>query len=176
MPKTKMQKQEDLRSLEVRIKEAKSVVFASYNALGVKESEELRNQLRAEQGGMIIAKKTLLSRALQSAAIEGADVKTFEGQIAVLFSNLDEVGAANLLKKFKIANKDKVEFAGGILEGKFINKASVIALADLPSKHELLSRLVGTINAPVSGFVNVLAGNLRGLVNVMNAISDSKTA
>lgn len=175
MPKTKLRKQEDLRSLEAKIKEAKSVVFATYNALGVKETEELRNQLRKEQGGMIVAKKTLLNLALKSTEIEGADAKGFEGQVAVLFSNADEVGAAKLVKEFKKANKDKVEFAGGILEGKFIDKASVIALADLPSKQELLAKLVGTINAPVSGFVNVLAGNLRGLVNVMNAIKDSKT-
>lgn len=176
MPKTKIQKQTDLRSLEAKIKEAKSIVFASYNALGVKESEELRNQLRKEQGEMIVAKKTLLNRALKSAEIEGADAKNFDGQVAVLFSNTDEVAAAKLLKEFRKANKDKVDFAGGILEGKFINKASVIALADLPSKHELLARLVGTINAPVSGFVNVLAGNLRGLLNVVTAIKDSKNA
>lgn len=176
MPKTKIQKQEDLRSLEVKIKEAKSIVFAAYNALGVKETEELRNQLRKEDGEMVIAKKTLLNLALKAAEIEGANAKGFEGQVAVLFSNTDEVAAAKLLKEFKKANKDKVDFAGGILEGKFITKEGVTALADLPSKQQLLAQLVGTINAPVSGFVNVLAGNLRGLVNVMNAIKDSKGA
>ena len=175
MPKTRLQKQEDLRGLEVRIKEAKSVVFATYNALGVKATEELRNQLRKESGEMIVAKKTLLNRALQSAEVHGANAKSFDGQVAVLFS-ADEVSAAKLLKEFKKANKDKVEFAGGILEGKFIDKAGVIALADLPTKQEMLGMLVRTINAPVSGFVNVLAGNLRGLVTVMSAIKDSKNA
>lgn len=174
MPKTKIQKRTDLASLEAKIKEAKSVVFAAYNALGVKETEELRNQLRNEQGEMIIAKKTLLNLALKAAEIEGANAKGFEGQVAVLFSNGDEVAAAKLLREFKKTNKDKVDFAGGILEGKFISKANVTALAELPSKQQLLAQLVGTINAPVSGFVNVLAGNLRGLVNVMNAIKDSK--
>ena len=175
MPKTRLQKQEDLRGLEVKIKESKSVVFATYNALGVKETEELRNQLRKESGELIVAKKTLLNRALQSAEVQGANARDFDGQVAVLFS-ADEVSAAKLLKEFKKANKDKVDFAGGILEGKFIDKAGVTALADLPSKQELLGMLVGTINAPVSGFVNVLAGNLRGLVTVMSAIKDSKGA
>jgi large subunit ribosomal protein L10 len=173
MPKTRLSKQEDVRSLEVKIKEAKAVVFAAYNGLGVKETEELRNQLRAEQGELIVAKKTLLNLALKSSTIEGANAKNFDGQVAVLFS-ADEVSAAKLLKEFKKANKDKVDFAGGILEGKFIDKAGVIALADLPTKQQLLGHVVATINAPISGFVNVLAGNLRGLVNVMNAIKDSK--
>jgi large subunit ribosomal protein L10 len=176
MPKTKIRKQEDLRNLEAKIKEAKAVVFATYNGLGVKASEELRNQLRAEQGEMIVAKKTLLNLALKSTEIPEADTKGFDGQVAVLFSKNDEVLAAKLLKDFKKANADKVDFAGGILEGKFISKAGVVALADLPSKQELLAKLVGTINAPVSGFVNVLAGNLRGLVNVVNAIKDAKSA
>jgi large subunit ribosomal protein L10 len=174
MPKTKISKRDDLAKLEAKIRDSKAVVFATYNALGVKETEGLRNQLRAENGEMIVAKKTLLNLALRATEIEGADAKSFDGQVVVLFSKTDEVLAAKLLKEFKKANKDKVEFAGGILEGKFIDKAGVIALADLPSKQQLLAQLVGTINAPVSGFVNVLAGNLRGLVNVMNAIKDSK--
>jgi len=62
----------------------------------------------------------------------------------------------------------------GILGDKAISKEEVIALAKLPSKEEMLARFVGTINAPVSGFVNALAGNLRNLVQVLKAVSDSK--
>ena len=61
-----------------------------------------------------------------------------------------------------------------MLEGRFIDAAKVKALAELPSKQQLLGQLVGTLNAPISGFVNVLAGNIRGLVTALNAIKEQK--
>ena len=64
----------------------------------------------------------------------------------------------------------------GILEDKLIEKTAVISLAQLPTKPEMLGKLVGTIQAPVAGFVNVLAGNLRNLVQVLSAIKDAKGA
>ncbi len=60
------------------------------------------------------------------------------------------------------------------MEGKFIDTAMVKKLAALPGKQELFSKIVGSLNAPLSGFVNVLAGNLRGLVQVLNAYKESK--
>jgi large subunit ribosomal protein L10 len=65
---------------------------------------------------------------------------------------------------------------GGVLEGKFIDAAMVKSLAGLPSKKELLSKMVGSLNAPISGFVNVNAAILRGLYNVLNAYKDKKPA
>ena len=82
---------------------------------------------------------------------------------------------AKILEQFSKTN-GAVKIIGGVIERKFITAAEVIALAKLPSKQELLAKLVGTINAPISGFVNVLAGNLRGFVQVLNAIKDQKTA
>ena len=61
-----------------------------------------------------------------------------------------------------------------MLEGAFISAEKVEALAKLPGKKQLLGQLVGTLNAPISGFVNVLAGNLRGLVNILNAVKEKK--
>jgi len=68
----------------------------------------------------------------------------------------------------------KIFFLGGLLEGKLISKEQVEALSKLPSKQELYAKLVGSLNAPISGFVNVLGGNLRGLVTVLKAISEKK--
>jgi large subunit ribosomal protein L10 len=67
-----------------------------------------------------------------------------------------------------------LKIVGGSLGKDALSKEEIIALSKLPSKEELLAKFVGTINAPVSGFVNVLAGNLRGLVNVLKAVADSK--
>jgi large subunit ribosomal protein L10 len=69
---------------------------------------------------------------------------------------------------------ENLKIVGGILGTKELSTAEVNALAKLPSKEELLSKLVGTLNAPVSGFVNVLAGNMRGFVTALQAIADKK--
>ena len=176
MPKSKVQKQEILRSLEEKIENAKSIVFAGFNALGVKDNEVLRDQLRQEKGEYYVAKKTLLSLALKNKGLDSLDTKTLDGKIAAVFSYEDEVAAAKVLDNFR-KDKEKSEklyFLGGILEGKLLDKAEIEAVAKLPSKTELYAKLVGSLNAPVSGFVNALAGNLRNLVYVLKAIEEKK--
>lgn len=173
MAKTKLQKQVILRDLSAKIDKAKSMVFASFNALSVQENEELRNELRKDNNEYYVAKKTLLSMALKEKGQE-VDVDNFKGQIAVVFGYDDEVSPAKTLGKFIKSHEDKVEFMGGIMEGKFIQPAEVMELSKLPSKQELYARLVGSLNAPISGVVNVLAGNLRGLVQVLKAISEKQ--
>ena len=176
MPKSKVQKQEILRSLEKKIGEAKSVVFAGFNALGVKDNESLRDKLRQENGEYYVAKKTLLNLAFKNKGVDGLDAKGLDGKIAAVFSYGDEVAAAKVLDNFRQDKEksDKLYFLGGLLEGKFLSKEEIEALAKLPSKTELYARLVGSINAPVSGFVNALAGNLRNLVYVLKAIEEKK--
>src|SRR3989338_9204568 len=100
--------------------------------------------------------------------LAGADPKMFKGGIATFMSPSDEVAAARIVHTFARKN-EVVTIFGGILEGKFIDALAVKNLAVLPSKQELLSKLVGSMNAPVSGFVNVCAGTMRGLLNVLNA-------
>lgn len=174
MPKSKIQKGEIMRDLTERIKKSKSIVFAGFNALGVKDNEVLRLQLRAENGEYYVAKKTLLGRALKEQGIDNLDTKSLDGKLAVIFSYEDEVAPAKVVDAFRKDKEDKIFFLGGILEGKLLSKTEVEALAKLPSKHELHARLVGTLNAPISGFVNVLAGNIRNLVNVLKAIEEKK--
>lgn len=179
MPKSKLQKQETLRDLAEKISKAKSVVFAKFNKLGVKENEELRRELKKEGSEYFVAKKTLIGLAFKDSKIEGLDVKNFDGQVAAVFGYNDEVAPAKIVDKFSKNHKgdkkeEKIEFVGGILENKFIDAISVKNLAGLPSKQELYAKIVGSINAPVSGFVNVLAGNLRKFIYALKAIEEKK--
>ncbi len=174
MPKSKQQKQEIARDLSVRFGKATSVVFTSFNGLGVKDNEVLRSALFAKDSEYYAAKKTLLKRGLDELKIEGADLAQLDGQVAVTFGYVDEVAPAKAIAHFKKANEGKIEFLGGILENRYIDAQAVTALATLPSKEELYAKIVGSINAPVSGFVNVLAGNLHSLVRVLSAIQTTK--
>jgi large subunit ribosomal protein L10 len=171
---TKSQKEAIVKELAEKLKQSKAVVFSDFKGFTVKDMTTLRKELREQGVDISVVKKTLINLALKDAKME-ADVKKMEGQIAIAVSAGDEVAAAKILAKFAKANEN-LKIVGGILGTKELTAEEVNALAKLPSKEELLAKLVGTLNAPVSGFVNVLSGNLRGLVQVLKAVADSKTA
>jgi len=170
MAQTKLQKEEIVKDLAAKLKASKAVVFSDYKGLRVKDMTALRRELREAGVDIKVLKKTLIDLALKDAGIE-LDVKKLEGQIAIAISSGDEVAAAKIIAKAAKANEN-LKIVGGILGMKELSAAEVNALAKLPSKEELLAKLVGTLNAPVSGFVNVMAGNLRGLINVLKAVAE----
>lgn len=169
---TKSQKKNIVKDLVEKLKDSKAVVFSDYKGLTVKDMTALRKELRNEGVDLKVVKKTLINIALKDAGID-MDAQKMEGQIAVAVSARDEVAAAKIIAKIAKANEN-VKIIGGILGKNALSKEEVVALSKLPSKEELLAKFVGTINAPVSGFVNVLAGNLRGLVQVLKAIGEAK--
>ncbi|MDO8667947.1 MAG: 50S ribosomal protein L10 [bacterium] len=176
MPKTREQKKVILDELVDKIAKAKSIIFTRYNGLTVKDNEELRGKLRQENNEYYVAKKTLFSLALKDKAIVGLDIRKFVGQVAAVLGYSDEVSPAKIVGQFKKAKEKegKIEFIGGILEGKYLDAIEVANLAELPSKQELYAKIVGSINAPVSGLVNVLAGNFKKLVYALSAIKEKK--
>ncbi|HPT08747.1 MAG TPA: 50S ribosomal protein L10 [bacterium] len=174
MPKSKVQKGEILRDLDEKIKKSKSIVFASFDALEVKDNEELRHNLKQEKGEYYVSKKTLLDLAFKNNKLEGFDIKNLPGKVAAIFAYEDEISPAKVVFNFRKTHDGKIDFVGGILDGKVLNKEEIEKIAVLPGRQELYAKLVGSMNAPISGFVNVLAGNMRGLVTVLKAISDKK--
>ncbi|MFH0892773.1 MAG: 50S ribosomal protein L10 [Candidatus Falkowbacteria bacterium] len=175
MPKTKEQKRDILHNIKSKVDQAKSVVFAKFDKLTVKENEDLRQKLDAENSEYYVAKKTLLSLVFKDKNIAGLDIRSMEGRVAAIFGYNDEVAPAKIVGLFKKTHADKLDFVGGILEDRYLTPDQVEALSKLPGKQELYARLVGSINAPVSGFVNALAGNLRNLVYVLKAIEEKKS-
>ncbi|MFA7244592.1 MAG: 50S ribosomal protein L10 [Candidatus Magasanikbacteria bacterium] len=173
MAKTRLVKEQAIEDLVNDLKNSSSAVFANYQGLKVSDSEILRNKCREQNISVTASKKTLLKRALKEMNLD-VDTKQFEGSVAVFLGKEDEVAPAQIVAEFA-KKHERVTLFGGILEGNFISGEKVKELSKLPNKQQLLGQLVGTLNAPISGFVNVLAGNLRGLVNVMNAIKESKS-
>ncbi|OJI06194.1 50S ribosomal protein L10 [bacterium CG10_46_32] len=172
MPKTRQQKEQAITEATQYVADAKSMIFVGYHGLSVAQVQELRKKLKQEQVEFQVIKKTLINRVLSEAKL-AIDVKNLGTGLAVAFGLSDEVSAAKILAEFKKKN-DSLKLYGGVLESKFIDEAGVVALSKLLSKPELYAKLVGSINAPISGFVNVLAGNLRGFMNVLNGIKDAK--
>jgi len=172
MAKTKQQKQEIVQTLTEGLKKAKAAVFANFQGLSVADVTTLRDDCRKQGVEVLVAKKTLVKRVCDDLKIE-TNPKTFAGGVATFLSKDDEIVAAKTVNDFA-KKHEAVQVFGGVLEGSFISSEKVISLAKLPSHDELLAKFVGTINAPVSGLVNVLVGNLRGLVQVLNAYKEQK--
>lgn len=150
----------------------KSAVFTQISGYTMEDANNLRAKGREQGIELAITKKTLLVRALEKAGIK-LDKTQLDGSILTTLGFEDEVGPAKLMATYA-KDREGIELIGGILEGGFMEADSVKALSKLPSKQELLARMVGSLNAPASGLVNVLSGNLRQLVYALNAIKEAK--
>jgi len=168
MPKTKEQKKEILKKLKENFDKQKSMVFSSYQGLKAADIFNFRRVLKQAGCNIVVAKKTLFNLALKEKKID-FDAKNLEGQIALIFGFEDEVTPAKLAYKFS-KEKENLKILAGFFENKIINKEEVLALAQIPSKQELLSKVVGCIASPISGLVNVLQGNIRNLVYALSQI------
>jgi large subunit ribosomal protein L10 len=174
MAKTREQKKDIVKNLQEKMTKAKSMVFVNFKGLNIKDTDNLRKACKKEQIEYYVAKKTLINLALKDKGYDKVDAKGLIGEIATVFSYQDEVAPFKLLSNFA-KEHDNVKLVSGIFEGKEIAAEMIKSLAGLPSRQELLTRLVGCIKAPLSGLVAVLSGNLRQFVAVLNAIKDKKT-
>lgn len=173
MPITKERKKEIIKDLSDRFAKSKSIVFLGFQGLTVSENIELRRKLGEESIDYKVARKTLIKRGLREAKKEGVQELDLIGPVAVAIGYEDEVSPARLANEYAKTNK-KLELLGGFTETTYLNAVEIKSLALLPSKEQLRAQLVGAINAPISGFVNALAGNIRGLVNVLKAVGENK--
>ncbi|HUT21993.1 MAG TPA: 50S ribosomal protein L10 [Candidatus Bipolaricaulota bacterium] len=173
MPLSKEQKEKIVSELVENLKIAKSFVISDLNGLTVNDTSQLRQKSRENNIKLQSIKKTLLKKALEQVKKEGLDPLSLEGSLAISLGMQDEVAPAKVIAEFAKTH-EQVKILAGALEDKILSQEEVVALSKIPSKEELLAKLVGGINAPISGFVNVLAGNLRGFVNVLNALKDVK--
>jgi large subunit ribosomal protein L10 len=162
MPKNKAQKVEIIKGLADKIDKMKSAIMFNFSGIEVKELNKLRDKCRAEGIDYVVAKKTLLKKALSDKGLSQVAEKEMSGEIATLFSYDDEIAPARIIAGFAKEN-DKIKFAGGIFEGNYIDVAKVTELSKILSRKELLSKLVGCLSNPMSG-----------LARVINAIKEDK--
>lgn len=149
---------------------SKLTVVAKYTGTSVKSMQQLRKQSRDNGTKVRVIKNRLVRKVLeQSDTFKSLDTNILNGQLLYAFNQQDEVAPAQSLANF--AKKEpQLQFVGAITaDGQFMAAEDVSVLANLPSKEQLRAQLIGTIGAPLSGFVNVLAGNVRGVMNVLNA-------
>lgn len=174
MSKTRAQKEEITERLADRFGRMKSAAFVSIHGYTMKDADALRAKGRKTGVEVSVAKKTLLRIAAQKAGVSSFSLEGMDGSVLSAFSFQDEVSAAYLAAEL-VKDKPDMKVMGGMLEGAMVDASKMRFLATLPGKQELYAKMVGSLQAPVSGFVNVLAGNLRGLVRVLDAIKTAKS-
>jgi large subunit ribosomal protein L10 len=164
---------DQLQQLKNKLKDAKAIVLADYHGLPVNKQQELRQKVQAVSGEFTIAKNTLLKLAFkeQLQSLPSSLEQVLQGPTALLIAQEDEIGPIKALVQFSQEN-DLPQIKIGLLEDRLLTIDEVTDLAKLPGRLELQAKLINTLNAPISGFANVLSGNLRQLVLVINAIKD----
>jgi len=165
MALTKEQKQKVLDDLKEKIAKQKAMVLVGITGLKVKDIAGLRRKLKVADGNLKVAKKTLIERALKQNKLD-FDKKDYQEELALVFSFKDEILPAKTVYEFSETNPE-LKILGGFFEGKFLESEKVIELAKLPTKEQLLARLVGSISAPMSNLVSVLEANIKGLITVL---------
>lgn len=158
---TRSKKEEIVAKVSGITKSAKTLVFASFKGLTVAEQNEMRKALRPMGIGYIVAKKSLLKRALQAAGYQG-EAPEMAGEIALAYglpaqAGDDELAPARELGVFVKKFGEHLAFAGGVFGGKYVNKDEISSIASIPGVDVLRAMFAQVINSPRSRFAVVLS-------------------
>jgi len=170
--KTKEQKQIQLAEINKMFDEAKSAVLVDFNGLTVAEDTELRRKVREAGATYTVYKNTLIALAAKEHGLEEL-VPVLEKNTAICFSSEDAVVACKVICDFMKDHK-KMELKAGVVEGKVVSVDEVKAVAELPPKEVLVAKMLGSLNAPISGLVRTLNGTVAKIVYALDAIREQK--
>lgn len=163
-----------VNEMKEKLQSAQGAVLVGFTGLSVADVTKLRRKFREGNVEYKVIKNTLTRIAANEVGYEGLS-EFLEGPTALAYSTEDAVAPAKILKEFiKETKTEALTVKVGICDGQVIDAAGVEALANLPSREELLAKLVGSMQAPISGLVNVLQGNIRNMVYVLDAVRAKK--
>jgi len=165
------EKQQAIEQMHDAWSTATAGIIAHYRGLNVDQLSGLRRKLREGQATFKVVKNTLAKRAAEETSFSVAE-ELFTGPTAIIYGE-DPVGMAKAVSEFS-KEHEALEIRGGVLDGKLIDQSAIKALASLPPREVLLAKLLGGINAPISGFVRTLAEVPASFVRTLAAVRDQK--
>jgi len=165
-------KRQVVKDLSERFSTAQSVVLVDFIGVSVSEVTELRNKARQQKVDYLVAKNNLIKRAISGTALEclGSDL------IGPTALGIGYDGSLALVKLMSSSSKelDGLKIKAGFVDGEYVSATDIEVLAKLPSRPELLAKLMGTLQAPISRLVSTLSGTMCGLVRTLEAIKEKK--
>lgn len=171
--KTREQKQKDLDALTEELSNSKSAMVVGFNKVTVAKDQEFRNQLREAGAKFQVVKNTIARLAVKESPYSEAE-EFFKGMSAIAWTNSDPVVLSKAVSKFIKDNAEIYSFKAGIVEGRVVDLKQVEAIASLPSKEELISKLLFVLQAPAQQIVSVINAVPRNLAVVIKQIGDQK--
>lgn len=171
--KTRERKQEDLNVLTEQFNNAKSAIVLSFNKLTVEQDQQFRNELRETGATYRVVKNTLARRAVEGTPFEDAR-EHFTGVTSIAWTESDPVDLSKVISKYIKEKSEIFEFKTGVVDGKVVTIEEVKAIADLPSKEELISKLLFLLKAPAQRVATVLNAVPRDLAIVLQQIAEGK--
>jgi large subunit ribosomal protein L10 len=168
--KPKGKKEEELNSLKKDLADAKNVFVAQFKGINVAQDTELRQKIRGANGKYRVVKNTLARIAAKGTAAEGV-TSSFQGSTAIAFNSSDPVALAKALTAYAKTNPLFV-FKAGMVEGRVVNLKDLDAIASLPSKEELIAKLLYLLNAPAQRIAVAAGGVARNLAVVLKQAVD----
>ncbi|MFL6228466.1 MAG: 50S ribosomal protein L10 [Pyrinomonadaceae bacterium] len=171
--KSREQKQKDLEALAGQFKESSTAMFVGFKSMSVGKDQELRNRLREAGAQYAVVKNTLARKAAEGTPFEQA-AEHFKGVTAVALGQGDAVTLSKAVSKFAKENPEVFTFKAGVVEGKVVALRDVEAIASLPPKEELISKIMFLINCQAQRLVTVLSAVPRNLAIVVKQIGEQK--
>jgi large subunit ribosomal protein L10 len=169
--KTRAKKQEDLVALTEQLKDSTSAMVLSFSKLTVAKDQEFRNELRETGAKYKVVKNTLARLAVEGTPFEDAK-EHFKGVTSIATTSDEPIDMSKVIAKYIKANKDVFEFKTGIVDGRVIDFTEVETIASLPSKEELIGKLLFLLNAPAQRMATVLNAIPRDLAIVLKQTSE----
>ncbi len=166
------EKTEAVERLHRTFAESGSVILLNFKGVTVPEITALRDRVRESRGGYAVVKNTLALRAAEGTPIDSIK-EHFMGPTAIAFTTEDPVALARTLRDFVKAQKG-LEFKAGVLDGKVLSEGQVVELAGLPSREELLSKLLFLLNASLTRLVTALQSPVRNLAVTLGQLEGKK--
>src|ERR687890_501418 len=173
--KTREQKQKDLDALAEQFQSASAGMLIGFKKLTVAKDQELRRQLREAGATYQVVKNTLARRAAEGTPFADAN-EHFKGVTALALAEGDPVQLSKAISKFVKDNPDVFSFKAGVVQGRVVALGDVEAIATLPSKEELISKIMFLINCQAQRIVTVISAVPRNLAVVVKQVSEQKTA
>jgi len=162
-----------IAELEKEIKKRPTFFIANHGTVPADKMDKLRAKLRLSQSRYFVVKNTLGQKAFERAKLKEFS-EFIHGACGISFTSGDPVLSSKTLMDFSKEN-ESFKVQAGCLNGQVVGLDQIKILASLPSREVLLSKVLGTMQAPIAGFVSVLAGTLRKFVNVVDAIQKKKS-
>ena len=161
-----------VQEITEKIKASKSVILVDYNKLTVAEVSALRNKCKQAGCEYKVYKNTLVRKALNDLGHSDFD-SDLNGPTAVAFGP-DETSAAKVMQTAAKDYEGKIVIKSAFVDNAYVDKAGVKALASMPSREELIAKMLGSMQAPMSNFAGVLNNLVAGSVRVLGAIAEQK--